>query len=45
MRRKMISVLIFLLLVAVAGCATARGIAQDSENLARGIKKTIAESE
>jgi predicted small secreted protein len=45
MRRKMISVLILLLLVVSAGCATARGIAQDSENLARGIKKTIAESE
>ena len=38
----------FILLIAMsvtllAGCATARGIAQDAENLARGIKRSISE--
>lgn len=37
--------IVLLLSIFLAGCATAHGIAQDSENLARGIKKTIAESE
>ncbi len=44
MRKKLICILGLLLVVVLAGCATARGIAQDSENLARGIKKTISES-
>lgn len=44
MRKKLIGVLGLLLLIVLAGCATAKGIAQDSENLARGIKKTISES-
>ena len=45
MRNRMISILALLLLIFSVGCATARGIAQDSESLARGIKKSIAESE
>lgn len=45
MRKESIAILGLLLLFVMAGCATARGIAQDSENLARGIKKTISESE
>lgn len=45
MRKKLICILGLLLVVVLAGCATARGIAQDSENLAKGIKKTISESE
>lgn len=45
MRKRSIAILSLLLLFVMAGCATARGIAQDSENLARGIKKTISESE
>ncbi|MFQ5847909.1 MAG: hypothetical protein ACE5IQ_09625 [Candidatus Methylomirabilales bacterium] len=43
--RKLIALLGVLLLLVVAGCATAKGIAQDTENLARGLKKTISESE
>jgi predicted small secreted protein len=45
MRKRMMSILVLFLLIVLVGCATARGIAQDTENLARGIKKTIAESE
>ncbi|MBW8057392.1 MAG: entericidin EcnA/B family protein [Candidatus Methylomirabilales bacterium] len=45
MRKKSIAILGLLLLFVLAGCATARGIAQDSENLARGIKKSISKSE
>ncbi len=44
MRKKSMAILGLLLLFVLAGCATARGIAQDSENLARGIKKTMSES-
>ena len=37
----------FLLLVSVllAGCATLRGMAEDTQNLGRGLKKTVAEEE
>jgi predicted small secreted protein len=45
MKNRMIFILALLLLIFSVGCATARGIAQDSENLARGIKKTVSESE
>ncbi|MGH7209042.1 MAG: entericidin A/B family lipoprotein [Nitrospiraceae bacterium] len=41
--RRVISILIALLLIVLAGCATFRGMAQDTENLGRGIKKTVSE--
>ncbi len=41
--RKMISLLVALLLIALAGCATLRGMGEDAENLGRGLKKTISE--
>jgi len=39
----MISILVALLLIVLAGCATFRGMAEDTENLGRGIKKTVSE--
>jgi len=42
--RRMISILVALLLIVLAGCATFRGMAEDTENLGRGIKKTVSES-
>ena len=42
--RRMISILAALLLIVLAGCATFRGMAEDTENLGRGMKKTISES-
>ena len=41
--RRMISILVALLLIVLAGCATFRGMAEDTENLGRGIKKTVSE--
>ncbi len=41
--RKTVSILIALLLIILAGCATFRGMAEDTENLGRGIKKTVSE--
>ena len=41
--RRTVSILIVLLLIVLAGCATFRGMAQDTENLGRGIKKTVSE--
>ncbi|MGH7352237.1 MAG: hypothetical protein ACREJJ_07680 [Candidatus Methylomirabilales bacterium] len=41
--RRIVSILIALLLIVLAGCATFRGMAQDTENLGRGIKKTVSE--
>ena len=43
--RRMISILVALFLIVLAGCATFRGMAQDFENLGRGMKKTASESE
>lgn len=43
--RRWISLLVALALVALAGCATLRGMAQDAENLGKGLKKTIAEND
>lgn len=40
-----ISLFVALLLVALAGCATLRGMAEDAENLGKGLKKTISENE
>jgi predicted small secreted protein len=40
-----ISLFVALSLVALAGCATLRGMAQDAENLGKGLKKTIAEND
>ncbi len=40
---KKLAVLLVLSLTLITGCATARGIAQDAENLARGIKRSISE--
>lgn len=45
MRKRIASILMLAILIGLAGCATAHGIAQDTENLARGMKKTIAESD
>lgn len=42
--RRMVSILVALLMIVLAGCATFRGMAQDTENLGRGMKKTISES-
>lgn len=44
MNKKMVIVLALLLLLLV-GCATMRGIAEDTQNLGRGLKKTISEEE
>ncbi len=41
--RRTVSILIVLLLTLLAGCATFRGMAEDTENLGRGIKKTVSE--
>ena len=41
--RRMISILVALLMIVLTGCATFRGMAQDTENLGRGIKKTVSE--
>lgn len=38
-------ILLLTLIMAVGGCATARGMAEDFQNLGRGIKKTISEYE
>ena len=42
--RRIASILIALVLIVLAGCATFRGMAQDTENLGRGMKKTVSES-
>jgi predicted small secreted protein len=42
--RRMVSIVVALLMIVLAGCATFRGMAQDTENLGRGIKKTVSES-
>ena len=42
---KLISLFVALLLVVLAGCATLRGIAEDTENLGKGLKKTISEND
>ena len=39
---KIVSLLLAVCLALLAGCATARGIAQDAENLMRGIKRSIS---
>ncbi|MCI0482983.1 MAG: lipoprotein [candidate division NC10 bacterium] len=41
--KRIVSILIALALIVLAGCATFRGMAQDFENLGRGIKKTASE--
>jgi len=35
--------LLTLLLIVLEGCATLRGVAEDIQNLGRGIKKTISD--
>ena len=45
MMRRLISLFLALSLVALAGCATLRGMAQDAENLGKGLKKTISEND
>ena len=42
--RKTISLLLALVLIVLAGCATFRGIGEDAESLGRGIKKTMNET-
>jgi predicted small secreted protein len=42
--RKMISLVLAVVLIASAGCATFRGMGQDAESLGKGIKKTMNES-
>lgn len=42
---KFIRLFLALLVVALAGCATLRGMAQDTENLGKGLKKTISEND
>ena len=42
---RLIALLIALALVAVAGCATLRGMAEDAENLGKGLKKTVSEDD
>jgi predicted small secreted protein len=42
--RKIVCMLIGFLLLVLMGCATFRGMAQDTENLGRGLKKTVSES-
>lgn len=42
--RKAISLLLVLVLLVVAGCATFRGMGQDAESLGKGIKKTMNEA-
>ncbi len=41
--RKIISFLAGLILIVVGGCATLRGMADDAENLGKGMKKTLSE--
>ncbi len=43
--KKIISFLLGLFLLVLTGCATFRGMADDFENLGRGIKKTVSEEE
>ena len=40
--KKMMFLLLFVM-AAAAGCATLRGMADDMQNLGRGLKKTVAE--
>ena len=40
-----ISFLAGLLLIVMGGCATLRGMADDAENLGKGLKKTLSEME
>ncbi len=42
--RKTIVLLLSLVLIVLAGCATFRGMGQDAESLGRGIKKSMNES-
>lgn len=42
--KKTISLLLALILIVLAGCATFRGVGQDAESLGRGIKKTMNEA-
>ncbi len=41
--RRMVSIAIAFLMMVLTGCATLRGMAQDTENLGRGINKTVSE--
>lgn len=43
--RRLIALCAVLSLAALAGCATLRGMAQDAENLGKGLKKTISEND
>jgi predicted small secreted protein len=43
--RKMTLLLLALLLVVSAGCATLRGMAEDIQNLGKGLKKTISDDD
>jgi predicted small secreted protein len=43
--KTIISFILALFVLALAGCATFRGMAEDFENLGRGIKKTVSEEE
>ena len=43
--RRFISLFVALFLVVLAGCATLRGIAEDAQNLGKGLKKTISEND
>jgi predicted small secreted protein len=42
--RRIVCILLVLVLIVLAGCATFRGMAEDAENLGRGMKKTASES-
>ncbi len=43
--RKIGLVVLVLLLVLVSGCATLRGVAEDFENLGRGLKRTVSDED
>jgi len=43
--RKRTLLLLVLLSIVLGGCATVRGMAEDIENLGKGLKKTISDED
>jgi predicted small secreted protein len=43
--KKRTLLLLALLLIILGGCATVRGMAEDIENLGKGLKKTISDED
>lgn len=43
--KKRTLLLLALLLIVLGGCATVRGMAEDMENLGKGLKKTISDED